>query len=108
MLTFLGFSMIVVFMYLIMSKRLSAFNALTIVPVIFALIGGFTDLGPMMMEGLEKIAPTAIMIIFAILYFGVLIDTGFFDPLVLKILKMVGGDPSVHCYSRTKNYFSGY
>ncbi|WHY68956.1 citrate:proton symporter [Neobacillus sp. SuZ13] len=93
MLAFLGFAMIVVFMYLIMSKRLSAFNALTIVPVIFALIGGFTDLGPMMLEGLEKIAPTAIMIIFAILYFGVLIDTGFFDPLVLKILKMVGGDP---------------
>jgi citrate-Mg2+:H+ or citrate-Ca2+:H+ symporter, CitMHS family len=93
MLAFMGFAMIVVFMYLIMSKRLSAFNALTIVPVIFALIGGFTDLGPMMMEGLEKIAPTAIMIIFAILYFGVLIDTGFFDPLVLKILKMVGGDP---------------
>ncbi|PFO06601.1 citrate transporter [Bacillus sp. AFS076308] len=93
MLAFLGFAMIVVFMYLIMTKRLSAFNALTIVPVVFALIGGFTDLGPMMLEGLQKIAPTAIMIIFAILYFGVLIDTGFFDPLVLKILKMVGGDP---------------
>lgn len=93
MLTFLGFSMIVVFMYLIMSKRLSAFSALTVVPVVFALIAGFTDLGPMMMKGLETIAPTAIMIIFAILYFGVLIDTGLFDPLVAKILKMVGGDP---------------
>jgi CitMHS family citrate-Mg2+:H+ or citrate-Ca2+:H+ symporter len=93
MLAFLGLAMIVVFMYLIMSKRLSAFNALTVVPVVFALIGGFTDLGPMMLAGLEKIAPTAIMVIFAMLYFSVLIDTGFFDPLVLKILKMVGGDP---------------
>lgn len=93
MLTFLGFSMIVVFMYLIMSKRLSAFSALTVVPVIFALIAGFTDLGPMMMKGLETIAPTAIMIIFAILYFGVLIDTGLFDPLVAKVIKVVGGDP---------------
>ncbi|CAH0270269.1 MULTISPECIES: citrate:proton symporter [Bacillaceae] len=93
MLTFLGFAMIVVFMYLIMSKRLSAFSALTVVPIIFALIAGFTDLGPMMLKGLETIAPTAIMIIFAILYFGVLIDTGLFDPLVSKILKMVGGDP---------------
>jgi CitMHS family citrate-Mg2+:H+ or citrate-Ca2+:H+ symporter len=70
MLTLLGFSMIVVFMYLIMSKRLSAFSALTVVPIVFALFGGFTDLGPMMMKGLETIAPTAIMIIFAILYFG--------------------------------------
>ncbi len=33
------------------------------------------------------------MIIFAILYFGVLIDTGLFDPLVARIIKMVGGDP---------------
>ncbi|MEI2470916.1 citrate transporter, partial [Peribacillus frigoritolerans] len=51
MLTFLGFAMIVVFMYLIMSKRLSAFSALTVVPIVFALIAGFTDLGPMMLKG---------------------------------------------------------
>ena len=40
-----------------------------------------------MLKGLETIAPTAIMIIFAILYFGVLIDTGLFDPLVAKNFK---------------------
>ncbi|MBO1514907.1 CitMHS family transporter [Metabacillus bambusae] len=93
MLTFLGFAMISVFMYLIMSKRFSALNSLIAIPVIFALIGGFTDLGPMIMSGLESIAPTAIMVVFAILYFGILIDSGFFDPLVSKILKLVKGDP---------------
>ncbi|CAH0249777.1 Citrate transporter [Peribacillus sp. Bi96] len=93
MLSILGFMMIVVFMYLIMSKRLSALNALIIIPVIFALIGGFTDLGPMMMKGIETITPTAIMVIFAILYFGILIDAGMFDPLVTRMVKISKGDP---------------
>ncbi|YCA42048.1 citrate:proton symporter [Bacillus sp. JZ8] len=93
MLTFLGFSMMVVFLYLIMSKRLSAINALIIVPVVFALLGGFTDLGPMMMKGVETIAPTAVMVTFAILYFGILIDAGMFDPLVNRMIKIAKGDP---------------
>ncbi|MEH7590971.1 citrate:proton symporter, partial [Priestia megaterium] len=93
MLTILGFSMMAVFLYLIMSKRLSAINALIIVPVVFALLGGFTDLGPMMLKGVETIAPTAVMVTFAILYFGILIDAGMFDPLVNKMVKLAKGDP---------------
>ncbi|WP_285765847.1 citrate:proton symporter [Peribacillus sp. SI8-4] len=94
MLSILGFSMIAVFMYLIMSKRLSALVAIMLVPIIFGVIGGFlTELGPMMQDGVEGIASTAIMILFAILYFGIMIDSGLFDPLISKILKIVKGDP---------------
>lgn len=94
MLSLLGFSMVAVFMYLIMSKRLSALVAIMVVPIVFGIIGGFlTDLGPMMQEGVEKVAMTAIMILFAILYFGIMIDTGLFDPLISKILQIVKGDP---------------
>lgn len=38
MLTFLGISMIMSFMYLIMSKRLSALVALILIPFLFAII----------------------------------------------------------------------
>ena len=38
MLTILGLGMIMCFMYLIMSKRLSALVALTLIPIIFALL----------------------------------------------------------------------
>ncbi|MDQ0247357.1 CitMHS family citrate-Mg2+:H+ or citrate-Ca2+:H+ symporter [Bacillus fengqiuensis] len=86
--------MVVVFTYLIMSKRLSPINALTIVPIIFALIGGFgADLGDMMIEGLKVVAPSAALLLFAILFFGVLIDAGLFDPLIKKMLSIVKGDP---------------
>jgi CitMHS family citrate-Mg2+:H+ or citrate-Ca2+:H+ symporter len=94
MLTFLGFAMVVTFMFLIMTKRISALIALIMIPILFALIGGFaTDIGPMMLEGIKKLAPTGVMLMFAILYFSLMIDSGLFDPPVRMILRMVKGDP---------------
>ena len=94
MLTILGFGMVLTFMYLIMSKRLSPLVALITVPIVFALIGGFgAGLDEMMLDGIKKIAPTGVMLMFAILYFGVMIDAGLFDPLVRIILRIVKGDP---------------
>ncbi|RHW36742.1 citrate transporter [Lysinibacillus yapensis] len=94
MLALLGFLMIIVFMILIMTGRLSAMVALIAIPIIFAVIGGFgAEMGPMMLEGIKGVAPTGIMILFAILFFGVLIDAGVFDPIINTILKVVKGDP---------------
>jgi CitMHS family citrate-Mg2+:H+ or citrate-Ca2+:H+ symporter len=94
-----GFTMIVVFMYLIMSKRMSAMNALILIPVVFAVGLGFHDarLGKMMFDGVKKVAPTGIMICFAILFFGIMIDAGLFDPIIKRILKTVHGDPMKVC-----------
>ncbi|MCI2255380.1 citrate:proton symporter [Domibacillus sp. PGB-M46] len=93
MLTFLGFLMIVVFMYLIMSNKMNALHALILIPAVFALFAGFTDVGDMIIGGAETVASTAIMVTFAILYFGTLIDAGMFDPLVNKVVKISKGDP---------------
>ncbi|KOF10172.1 damage-inducible protein CinA [Planococcus glaciei] len=94
MLTFLGVSMVVVFTYLIMAKKMSPVAALVVVPIVFALIGGFwSGLGDMMMEGLKQVAPSAALLLFAILFFGILIDAGLFDPLINKVMKIVKGDP---------------
>ncbi|OTG87561.1 citrate transporter [Acinetobacter sp. ANC 4558] len=106
MLTALGLSMILCFMYLIMSRRLVPLVALTLIPVLFALIAwglGFfieglshiqlNGLGEIMLEGVKKLAPTGVMLLFAILYFAIMIDTGLFDPSVKWILRLVKGDP---------------
>ncbi len=94
MLTVLAYSMVVVFMFLIMTKRLPALVALIVVPIAFGIIGGFgAELGPMMLAGIKNLAPTGVMLMFAILYFGVMIDAGLFDPVVRRILKLVQGDP---------------
>jgi CitMHS family citrate-Mg2+:H+ or citrate-Ca2+:H+ symporter len=94
-LTLLAYALIVVFMALIMTKRLSVLTALTLVPIAFGLLAGFGwELGPMMLEGIKALAPTGVMLTFAILYFGIMIDAGLFDPVVRLVVRLVGGDPS--------------
>ena len=86
--------MVIVFMVLIMTKRMSAVIALIVVPIIFALIAGFgRSIGIMMLDGIKALAPTGVMLMFGILYFGIMIDAGLFDPVVNKIVKVVDGDP---------------
>jgi len=94
-LAWLGFGMVTTFMTLIMTRRLSPLVALISVPIVFALLGGFggAELGTMMLSGLRTLAPTGVMLMFAILYFGLMIDTGLFDPLIRAILRVVHGDP---------------
>ena len=95
-LTWLGFGMVITFMTLIMTRRLSPLVALIAVPILFALLGGFgaAQLGEMMLAGLRTLAPTGVMLMFAILYFGLMIDAGLFDPLIGAILRAVRGDPT--------------
>ncbi|GAJ98948.1 CitMHS family transporter [Geomicrobium sp. JCM 19055] len=94
MLAVLGFLTIAIFLYSILSKRLSVIVALVLVPIIFGIIGGFgLELGEFMLEGLQLVAPTGVMLGFAILYFGVLSNAGMFDPILSRILKIVKGDP---------------
>ncbi len=94
MLALLGFLTIVILLALIMTKKASPVVALVVVPTVAALIGGFgTEVGTFIIDGIKSIAPTGTMFIFAILFFGVLTDAGTFDPIINKILKIVGQDP---------------
>jgi CitMHS family citrate-Mg2+:H+ or citrate-Ca2+:H+ symporter len=89
-----GFLMVATFMTLIMTKRMTPLVALIVVPTAFALIAGFsTGLGDMMSDGIKNLAPTGVMLLFAILFFSIMTDTGLFDPLVNRLLQVVHGDP---------------
>src|SRR5690625_2412315 len=95
MLALLGFLTILVFLILILTKRMSVIVSLIMVPIVFALLGGITvDLGPIMLEGIQGVAPTGIMLSFAILYFGIMSQAGLFDPIISRILRLVKGDPT--------------
>lgn len=94
MLTVLAYGMVIVFMTLIMTKRLSPLTALILVPTAFGVAGGFApELGAMIVEGITKLAPTGVMLMFAILYFAVMIDAGLFEPIVQRLVALVHGDP---------------
>jgi len=94
LLALLGFLTIAVFLGLILTKKVSVIVSLILVPIVFALIGGFgSELGTFMLDGIVSVAPTGIMLGFAILFFGVMNNAGLFDPMISRILKLVKGDP---------------
>jgi CitMHS family citrate-Mg2+:H+ or citrate-Ca2+:H+ symporter len=98
LLTVLAFALIAVFMALIMTRRMSVLTALILVPIGFALLAGFrAEIGPMMLDGIKALAPTGVMLLFAILYFSLMIDAGLFEPMVAWVLRLVGGDPVKIC-----------
>lgn len=110
----IAWAMVIVFMFLIMTKRLSPFTALVIIPLIFALVGSFMGLysdaalekfgdsgvvaqvrilGDWIRQGVVRVAPTGVMLLFAILYFSFMLDAGMFDPIIRKLISFAKGDP---------------
>ena len=110
MLALIGTLTIVIMLVLIMTKKLQTLLALIIVPIVGCLVAGYTGLiavedgsfslstmGDFITSGLKSIAPTGVMFIFAILFFGILTDAGTFDPIIKGILKVVGKNPVKIC-----------
>lgn len=116
MLMFLSWAMIIVFMALIMRKKLTPFSALILVPMVFTLVGAVLGLyaeqvtsikeianptildqifliGDWTVDGIKKVSTTAIMLLFAILYFSIMLNVGLFDPVTKKMIKFAKGDP---------------
>lgn len=99
LLTVLSYVMIIVFMFVIMKKKMSPFTALVLIPLIFALIAIFTgvsnkgSIGDFVMEGIKTTSTTGIMLLFAILYFSIMLDAGLFDPITKKMIHIAKGDP---------------
>lgn len=94
MLALLGFATIALFTVLVMAKKMSAVAALILVPIVLGLIAGFgSGLGSMMVAGIIDTAPTAVFLVFVLLYFLVMYECGLFEPFVRRILAAVGDDP---------------
>lgn len=109
MLAILGLIIVVGFMTLIMTKKSSPFIALVLVPLAVALIAGVLNYGGYDVADIPKyaiagivgngdlqikgVAGTAVMLLFAILYFGLMLSAGLFSPLSHWIIRKVKGDP---------------
>ncbi|GAB3561087.1 citrate transporter CitH [Spirosoma luteolum] len=91
----LGFATIALFLLLIITRRLSVLTALVLVPLVMGVLAGFTpsELGDMILAGLKQVAPTGILLVFAVLYFATMLDAGLFDPIIAAIIRAVKGDP---------------
>lgn len=95
MLALLGLLTIGLLLFLVMTKRASPVVALIIVPFATAMVAGFgAKTFDFMTEGIKTIAPTGVMFIFAILFFGILTDAGTFQPIIKRLIRLAGNDPA--------------
>lgn len=111
MLTFIALLMIIVFIVSLSKRKLSVFGALTIVPFVFGVIAALATGKPVLdvfkwikngifytqnattgKVSMGVISP-AIIILFAVLFFGVMLYAGLFDPLSEFFIKKAKGDP---------------
>ncbi len=110
MVTILGYVLIIVFLILVIKQKLSPFTGLIVVSlavgITLCLINGIPleNLLTWMKEGLfysqnesgkislGTVNPT-IMILFAVLYFSLMMNVGLFDPLCTYLIRKANGDP---------------
>ena len=94
MLAILGLGTIVLLLVVVLSKKASPVIALLLIPIFSGLLAGEANsLSTYIAEGLQAIAPTGVMFVFAILFFGILLDAGTFQPIISKLLNLAGNDP---------------
>jgi len=110
--------MILVFLVLTMRKVLHPFTAIVLVPIAFTIGGAFLGLfrdgaastlgvrpdeaslfaqiqviGQWSLDGLAQISSTVFMMLFAILFFSLMLDIGLFDPVSNMVIRAAKGDP---------------
>ncbi len=101
MLQIFGYGMIILFIALILMKKLTPFMALVLVPMLCTLAAACTGLFPFSVtdvfifayKGLADVLGPFTLLAFAILFFGIMISAGLFDPLANTIVRFVKGDP---------------
>jgi CitMHS family citrate-Mg2+:H+ or citrate-Ca2+:H+ symporter len=118
MLAILAWLTVIVFMALILTKKMHPFTAIVLIPVIFAVIGALLGLyaaptartlkmpleavtlwdqigvlGVWIKLGLTRTSGTAFMLFFAIMFFSLMLNVGLFDPLARRMVHLAKGDP---------------
>ncbi|UJW56924.1 citrate transporter [Bacillus sp. A116_S68] len=94
MLSIVGFITIMTIVILLIKGKVSPIIGLVIIPILGALATGFgfEEIGLFFNDGIDSVMGIVIMFIFAILYFGVMQDTGLFDPIINKMVKLCRGN----------------
>ena len=70
-------------------------TALILVPIAFGLLAGLgLGVADLMVEGARSVLPTVVTLVFALLYFAVMIEAGLFEPLVRTIMRWAGAHPT--------------
>ena len=90
MVALIGFAMIIAIVFLLLKGKMSPIVVLTLIPAIAALLLGFgpIEIADFIKDGIKTTTSNGILFIFSVIYFGVMSDTGMFDVIVQKLVKL--------------------
>ncbi|WP_053027449.1 CitMHS family transporter [Staphylococcus haemolyticus] len=98
-LTMMGIIIIGSIVGLLIAKKISPVVGMILIPSIGALLLGYgiKDLFKFFNSGLESVMSVVIMFIFAIIFFGIMTDSGLFKPIVKRLILMTRGNVVIVC-----------
>ena len=90
----IGFGMIAVIVYMLLQSKVTPTPIFVATPLVAALIAGFgiDNIAQFAQKGIMTTASVAILFIFSITFFGVLMDAGLFDPFVNFLVRKAGNN----------------
>jgi len=79
-------------MYLLMKGKATPIPLFIILPIIGALVSGYTifETNAFIKAGIGTVTGNAVLFLFSVIYFGMMSDLGIFDPVVNCLLKIAG------------------
>lgn len=94
MLTLIGLLIIITIVALLMTGKSNPILAMSIIPLIGALIAGFSisEISSFFEAGMMKVTKVAVMFLFAILFFSILKELHIFDPMIRHLVKLTRGN----------------
>ena len=86
-----GFALMIMIVALLLWGKSTPAVVFILLPIIVGFAVGFTpeEMSGYIASGVSGVATTAILFIFAVLFFGVMNDAGVFERIVGKVLKLV-------------------
>ena len=92
MLALIGFTLMIVLMFVLIKEKMAPPLAFILLPIIAAALAGFgvTEISEFIKTGMKTMMSTAILFIFSISYFTLMSDAGLFDPIIDFLIKRTG------------------
>ena len=105
-----GFALMILIVALLLWGKRTPAVVFILLPIIVGFAVGFTaeEMSGYIASGVSGVATTAILFIFAVLFFGVMNDAGVFDVIVGKVLKLVGNNITLLMFATVLIAFIGH
>lgn len=106
----MGFVLMIAMVALLLKGKTIPAVVFILLPIVVGFIVGFTpdEMAGYIKEGVSGVSTTAILFIFAVMFFGIMSDAGVFDRIVGKVIGYVGNNLTLLMFATVLIAFIGH